>query len=356
MGRIPSILGKNRSNLRTVEASQVVTAMLGLTVPIAIGALTGHTEMGMAAALGGVALSGEGKGATTAARALSLFSTLVAGTAAMVTGVVITGHGLWPIFGLPALALVAGLLGRISRPLARASRQFVLFTILASGLGVNGEHPFGVAFLFFLGAIWTASLSLALRPFSHVLFSRSFHAALAEAPRQPKKTQRQLLRHWWCSLATLAGWQYPLRIFLCLLIAEASELLWPFSHGYWIGLTVGIVVQSDLQSSLSRTLHRVVGTLLGVLIAGLLVLETLPLWAIIAIVAVLASMRPVFRDLNYTAYATVHTPLIIILVDFGHTLSLTVSVDRFVATVVGCVISMVFGYLLWLKILTPQSS
>jgi uncharacterized membrane protein YccC len=354
MSRIASLLDENCSRLRTVEASQVVAAMLGLTGPIAIGAFIGHAEMGMATALGGVALSGEGKGLTTTERVLSLFSTLLAGTAAMVTGVAMAGHGRWTIFGLPALAMVAGLLGRISRPLARASRQFVLFTILASGFGVNGEHPFGIAFLFFLGAIWTASLSLVLRPFSHVMFSRSSHAALAEAPRPPKKTLRQLLRHWWDSLATLAGWQYPLRIFICLLAAQALELLWPFSHNYWIGLTVGIVVQRDLQSSLSRTLHRVVGTLLGVLIAGLLALEALPLWAIISIVAVLASMRPVFRDSNYIAYSAVHTPLIIILVDFGHTLSLVVSIDRFVATVAGCVISMIFGYLLWLKILAPR--
>jgi uncharacterized membrane protein YccC len=356
MGRITSFLDDVCSRSRTVEASQVVAAMLGLTGPIAIGALIGHAEMGMAAALGGVALSGEGKGLTTAERALSLLRTLVAGTAAMVTGVAISGHGMWTIFGLPALAMVAGLLGRISRPLARASRQFVLFTILASGFGANGAHPFGVAFFFFLGAIWTASLSLVLRPSSHALFSLSSHTELDEAARPPQKTLRQLLHHWWNSLADLAGWQYPLRIFICLLAAQALELLWPFSHSYWIGLTVGIVVQSDLQSSLNRTLHRAIGTLLGVLITGLMLLEALPLWAIIAIVAVLAAARPVLRDSNYIAYATVHTPLIILLLDFGHAPSLAVSVNRFVATVAGCAISMILGYFLWLRILALRPS
>jgi hypothetical protein len=334
-----------------LRAPQVGAAMMGLAGPFAVGVLAGHAEMGMAAALGGLALSTEGKGQTTRERTVSLFYRVIAGTAAMVTGVAIARHGMSSAFAIPVVAMVAVLLGSISRPLARASTIFIAYTIIATGFGARGAHPFGIAFLFFLGAAWTAGLSLILRAFFRAICPVSIHFDPDDVAYPQNRTAKQLLRRWRNSLAHLSGWQYPIRIFVCLIAAQAVEWIWPLHHGYWVGLTVAIVVHRDLKMALGRTLQRAVGTVLGVLFASLLVLWALPAWAIIAIVVVLAATRPILREIDYTVYATLHTPLIILLSNFGHEQSWTVIIDRLVATIAGCVIAVTLGYFLWFKLL-----
>jgi hypothetical protein len=326
---------------------------MGLAGPFAVGALTGHAEMGMAAALGGLALSTEGKGQTTRERTLSLFYRVIAGTAAMVTGLAIARYCMSSAFSIPIVAAVAVLLGSISRPLARASTTFIAYTIMATGFGVQGAHPFGIAFLFFLGAAWTVGLSLVLRAFFRAICPVCVHFDPDELAQPQNRTTKQILRRWRSSLAHLSGWQYSLRIFVCLVAAQAVESIWPLHHGYWVGLTVAIVVHRDLKMALGRTLQRAVGTVLGVLLASLLVLGALPAWAIIATVAVLAAARPILREIDYTVYATLHTPLIILLSNFGHEQSWAVIVDRLVATAAGCVIAVTLGYFLWFKLLAP---
>ena len=164
-----SFLSARWSGAGIPRASQVVAAMLGLAGPIAVGAMAGHARIGMVASLGGLALSGEGKGETFREQAPGLIYALVAGSAAMFTGSAMAGRGMLTALGIPAIAAVAGLLGGISRPLVRATTQFILYTIIAANLNLRGAHPLGMMLLFFLGAAWTAGLSLVLRPLFRAL-------------------------------------------------------------------------------------------------------------------------------------------------------------------------------------------
>ena len=50
------------------------------------------------------------------------------------------------------------------------------------------------------------------------------------------------------------------------------------------------------------------------------------------------------------AYAAVMTPLVILLLEFGREPSLTVAVDRLIATLVGCAIALTFGYIGWSRL------
>jgi len=339
-----------RSHIRKVDFSRVAAAMLGLAGPVAAGALLGHLQAGMAASLGGLALSGAPRGAKSREYALSLVYSIVTGTAAMLTGSALGSHRLWAAFGIPLIAAVFGLLGNVSRPLAQTSARFVLYAIIAAGLGAEGADPLGTSLLFFSGAVWTAGL---------FLISSLLPPANGKAPTLPDSGNparrsdpgpKQLLHRWRNSLAHLSAWQYPIRIWICLLAAGALEWIWPLRHGQWIGLTVGIVVHRDLRNSLNRTLQRAVGTFTGVLLSFLLTLTPLPAWALIAIIALLSAARSVLREFNYTAYATVHTPLIILLIDLGRMPSGGIIVDRLAATLAGCAISVAFGYLFWPKL------
>lgn len=328
---------------RARQAPRILAAMLGLAGPVAVGTMTGHTGPGLVASLGGLALTGGEKGETFRERARGLIETVAAGTAAMLAGAALSGKGMLAAFCIPAMAGAAGLVGGMSRPLALATTRFILFTLIASNLDVTGAHPIGVALFFFLGASWTAGLSLAFTEISRRIRPAAASPATGEAPR-PGPTAAQRFRRWRKSLGQLAGWQYVLRIVPCLAAGQVCEWLWPGHHAYWVSITAIIVSQRDPGAAFSRTLQRAAGTAIGVALTGLLLLGTSSLWTVVVLIAVLAAARPVLREANYTAYAAVMTPLVILLLDFGRDPSWMAVFDRLAATLAGCGLALAFGY------------
>jgi hypothetical protein len=319
------------------HASQVVVAMLGIAVPIAAGAATGHLRLGMTTALGGLALGGGDSRATPRGAVASLAASVAAGCAAVYAGVAIAGHGAWTDAAVVGLASVTGLAGSISRPMARAAMRFILFVIIATSLAAAGASPVRAMLGFAAGAIWTAALTL--------LWQTVACPTAPAAPRGP--TVKARLRRWRATLHTLAGWQYALRLTLCLGIAEAIGEVWPQGHIYWIALTVAIVLRRDVPAALTRTFQRAVGTVAGIFAGSLILLCEPPLWGLLGTVALLAAVRPILQAGNYMAYAAVMTPLIVLLTELDRAPAASLLVDRFAATMAGCAIAVVFGYLIW---------
>jgi uncharacterized membrane protein YccC len=120
-----------------------------------------------------------------------------------------------------------------------------------------------------------------------------------------------------------------------------------------MSLTVAIVVQRNPSTAFKRTWQRAAGTLTGVLFTGLFLLVSVPVWGMIITISLLAAARVLLLEKNYAAYAAVMTPLIILLLDFGRTPSPAVITDRLAATLAGCVVSLLFGYLGWSRLTTP---
>lgn len=140
--------------------------MLGLAVPILVGAVTDHVHLGMAAAIGGLALAGAAEERETLLlQASALTAALLAGCGAILTGTFIIHQGSLIIVAVPAIAVLAGLVGGISRPMAQQSTRFIRFTIIAANFSAPEIRPFGMMLLFFFGATWTLGLSLLLRLF-----------------------------------------------------------------------------------------------------------------------------------------------------------------------------------------------
>jgi len=348
-----SFFRKCRVRAGSAQASRAAAAMLGMAGPLAVGVVTGHVQAGTAAALGSLALGGGGKGETPRGQAPGLLYGLAAGSAAMLTGSVLAGHSLATAIGIPLLAAATGLIGSISRPLVMATTRYILYTIIAANLGAPGTKPLGVMLLFLLGACWTAGLSLVLRPLFKAVRGVSHPPIAANALKRPQYTARQYLRRWRKSLGRLSGWQYVLRISSCLAAAAAFEWIWPLHHGYWVSITVVIVVQRNLQTAMARAFHRAAGTVFGVLLISLLLLASPPVWAILSIIAILAAARPILLETNYTAYAAVMTPLVILLLDFGQDPSWAAVVDRLAATFAGCALALTLGYLGWSRLSPP---
>jgi uncharacterized membrane protein YccC len=346
-----------RSEKNIPRASNIIAALLGITAPLALGYATNHIHWGMLSSLGGLVLSGEGKEDTFRRQLSGIAYAMLAGCAAMLAGTAIGEHGAVTAICIPLIAASAGLFGSITRPLARASTVFILFTIIAAHSGNQQTSPFTILILFLTGAVWTAALHLSLRPLFNVSCSDPRAQKDSDEVQKPKYTVRQYLWRWRRTLKTLAGWQYPLRITACLAAAEVYNLLLPNHHGYWASVTIMIVVQRSLSSAVTLTLHRVTGTFIGVLFTSLLLVGTLPVWTIFLIIAILAALRIILRNVNYIAYAAVMTPLVLMLLDFGQSASCSVIIDRLAATLAGGFFALLFGYLVWIRLLPqPQTA
>ncbi|MGW6280913.1 FUSC family protein [Kribbella sp. NPDC055071] len=210
--------------------------------------------------------------------------------------------------------------------MAEATTRFVTFLVIASGLGAAAD-PLGVTRWFAVGAAWSVLLTLCAVPFTRD----------HEQPAGP--SYRILWRRWTRNLGRMDGWRYALQLVPCLALAEVVGVLWHQDKAYWIAVAVVIVVRRK-GGSLLRATQRCLGTCVGVLIGGALILCVPPSWVIVAVVALLAGARPLLKERNYAAYATIMTPLLVLLLDLGRTPSLSTVGYRMIDTVIGCTIAL----------------
>lgn len=136
---------------------------------------------------------------------------------------------------------------------------------------------------------------------------------------------------------------------LCFGIAVAAKAYFPSPHWFWVPLTVCLVMKPDFGSVFSRALQRVVGTLIGVVLSAA-ILATVPRGVGIGVVImVLAFCVPWFMRLSYALQAVAITPIVVLLIDEIQSGDGTVDLggQRLVATVIGAIIVIVFGYVIW---------
>ena len=316
--------------------------MFGLGAPLAAGLALGNPGLGTAAALGALAVSGAGEGEGLGERAKDLGQALAAGSLAAFAGYAFGGRGITTACLVPLVAATGGLLGGLSRPLARAAARFILFFIIAAHLGLGEAGPFAVL-LFLLGGAWTAGLTLAFRPLVRFIAPKREIPPPQENTGKPSHPFRILFPRWKKTLRGLAGWHYVLRLLPSLAAAEAFDLLFAGRHGYWAVLTAGILIRRDLGAAHPKILRRAAGTALGVLAAGLLLASGAPVWALALAVSLLAAARLLLKETNYAAYSAAMTILVLVLLDLGSDPSWNLLLDRLLATLAGCVLALSLG-------------
>lgn len=139
------------------------------------------------------------------------------------------------------------------------------------------------------------------------------------------------------------------RLALCYGIAVAAKAYDPYNHWFWVPLTVALVMKPDFGSVIGRALLRILGTIGGAVLATL-VIAVVPKGVGIAIaIGLLAAAVPWAMLRGYAMQAVAIAPAVILLVDIIEpgAGSANYSAQRISATVIGGVIVVVFGYLLW---------
>jgi hypothetical protein len=301
-----------------VTVGQVVAAASGMAGPLAFGILSGHLPEGALAALGAMTTAGVAPGGTRRSYAARLTVTMFAVFAGCLVGVLITGHAWLTALAVPAIAFLVSVAGSRSRPAVEAAARFVTVMVIATGFA-GFTNGIALALLVGLGSVWAAVVAL--------LFSRE-----TAAPRTPVGRWR---------------WQYGLRLGLSLAVAEAVAVVWADPKAYWIAVTVVIVVQRRMERALLRPAERAAGTAVGVLIASAVLLHAPPAWLFLLVVAALAAVRPYLKMRNYTLYATVMTPLVVLILDLGQPVTVATIGDRLLDTLLGCAIALLVGYVPW---------
>ncbi|MFG6192888.1 FUSC family protein [Nonomuraea sp. JJY05] len=372
-----------------VELRHMVAAGLGLGGPVAWGVASGRPALGALAAIGALAVSGLST-ESGLRRLLGHGAAAVAGTAvAGLAGVVIAGRG-W--LTAVTVVLIAGLLavaGGISRPMAEHTTRFIVFMVISTGVA-KGVEPVAAAVLFAGGAVWgllVAALCLHARKGpadpaaaepgdADPAAAERGDAERGDAERgdaergdaergdaergdvergdagpegvaRPAPSAGALLRRWWRTLGSASGWQYPIRLTACLAAAEVAGLLWPQPAASWIAVTVVIVVRRRLDGAVRRSVERAAGTAAGVAAGSAALLWVPPSWLFVLLVAALAAIRPVLKERNHTLYATVMTPLVLLLMEGGARVPPATIGYRVADTVIGCVLALGLGYLPW---------
>lgn len=170
----------------------------------------------------------------------------------------------------------------------------------------------------------------------------------AERPDRKRRTRRQRVDFWFDKvLAGSVAWQHAARLGVCMAVAEVLTMLVPLERSYWLALTVAVVLKPDFGSVFARAVQRGAGTLVGAVFGAAVVALHPNGWVIVVLAGTIAFLLPITQVRHYGMFSTALTPLVIILLEVGHSGSWDLLLARMIDTVAGCVIVLVFGYLLW---------
>lgn len=173
--------------------------------------------------------------------------------------------------------------------------------------------------------------------------------------RPERQVWRERLTEWFDQVvAGPTTWLHALRLALCMAIAEILATVLQLDRSYWVPLTVAVILKPDLGSVFGRAVLRGGGTAVGALIgAGVLALNPNG-WILVVLVAAIGFLLPLAQVRSYGMLAIALTPMVIIQLDLGRAGHWDLVVTRLLDTLAGCVIVLVFGYLLWPASGTPR--
>ncbi|MFD7629395.1 FUSC family protein [Streptomyces sp. NPDC059851] len=143
------------------------------------------------------------------------------------------------------------------------------------------------------------------------------------------------------------SWRYGLRLALCIGLAQSLVSLVPVERSYWVALTVTFVLKPDFGSVFSRAVLRALGTVGGLVVAAAVLAEVPRGWWDVPVMAVLAALVPAFSAKGYAFQTAAVTPVILLLSDLLNHQGFDLIRPRLLDSLIGCAITLVFGYLLW---------
>jgi uncharacterized membrane protein YccC len=324
-----------------VDAFAMLAAGLAVALPVAVGMLLDRPAEGLVGSLGALMISSSGNVGRLADRGTELLLSGLVALAGVCAGKELGARSVESSTAIVLVAFVVIALGSLRPAGAKARVQFVVTMIIGSTLAAAPLTTALVAACFAAGAAFGAVLTLAAYGAGRLVL----HLPRPDPARTPRPWRADAVA-WRARMRTWAGWEYPARMGACMAVAAFFVNVLPGSHTTWVLLTVVIVVQPDRRDAVTRTISRGLGTALGVGV-GILLLQSVPSWVVVAVVGLIAAVRGHLKAANYTAYSLVMTPLVLVLTSLGHGAAAEVLLERVVDTALGCVISLVVGIALW---------
>ncbi|MEU1508052.1 FUSC family protein [Kitasatospora sp. NPDC005748] len=151
------------------------------------------------------------------------------------------------------------------------------------------------------------------------------------------------------ALLSGASWRYGLRLALCIGVAQTLVSVIAVPRSYWVALTVTFVMKPDFGSVFSRAVLRAFGTAVGLLIAIPVLAEVPRGWWDVPTIALLAMLIPAFSAKGYAFQTAAITPVILLLSDLLNHQGFRLVAPRLYDSLIGCGVSLIAGYLLWLE-------
>ncbi|AUD00373.1 FUSC family protein [Spirosoma pollinicola] len=145
-----------------------------------------------------------------------------------------------------------------------------------------------------------------------------------------------------------ATFRYSLRVAIAMLLGYVITKLLPYGHhSYWVLLTISVILKPAFSLTKQRNIERIMGTLAGGLI-GVLILTYIPNknvqfgFMVLFMLGTYSAQR-----INYIMMVICVTPFVLILFSFLGVSYLGVAEERFFDTLLGGVIALIAGYLLF---------
>jgi uncharacterized membrane protein YccC len=173
-----------------------------------------------------------------------------------------------------------------------------------------------------------------------------------EAPLNvDSEPETEPLRFWRTIRSNLSfesdGFRHALRLGFIGALGQTIATLLQLPRGYWIAVTILFILKPNFGGTLQRAVLRLTGTVLGGLIAAALSLTIQEDVILIGILPVLAFVALSVRPINYGLYTLALTPMIMVMLDVGHTANWETSFLRVLHTFIGGILAVVGGYLLF---------
>lgn len=144
-----------------VPWSRALRTGLAVVAPVAIGMAIGELGPGLLCSIGALSASMADRGGPYRLRAIRVGLVAPAGATGFLLGGLALGHGALTVALVVGAALISGLISVLGNVASVAGLQFVLMSVVASGISFGSGPLWLPPLLYLVGAAWALLLSLA---------------------------------------------------------------------------------------------------------------------------------------------------------------------------------------------------
>jgi uncharacterized membrane protein (TIGR01666 family) len=141
--------------------------------------------------------------------------------------------------------------------------------------------------------------------------------------------------------------RHSLRVAIVMFIGFVVSKALPFSHSYWILLTILVISKPGFSLTKQRNYHRIIGTVVGALIGVAVLTYIHDKNALFVVLLICMIGCYSFQRLNYVVSVLFMTPYILILFNFLGMGSLSMASERIIDTLIGSGIALFASYSLF---------